>query len=511
MESAATDVLIVGAGPAGLVLACDLARRGVAFRVVEMNPIPPDERSGSRGKGIQPRTLEVYDDLGIIDAVHAAGGPYSPAMAWDGPKQIGSPKFHRIERREATADVPYPSMWMLPQPRALEILRARLRELGGRVEFGTKLLSFTQDADGVTTTLQHAGGRTETVRAQYLAGCDGARGVVRAGCGVEFASEILDPHPMITADVVIPQLEPTHWHMWDQAKGGALWLGPLARMKDCFQLYAKFEDEEPDLSLEALRKLVRDRTGRPELEVREVLFASHFGSRSGMARHFQIGRVFLVGDAAHVHPPAGGQGMNTSVQDAYNLGWKLGQVLRHGAPAALLDSYEQERLPVAASLLEFVVQMHRDWLGKAKDKEEPRQGEHMQLALNYRGGPLSVDNRPQVTAGVTRAGDRAPDARLSDAAGASVRLFDAFRGPHFTLLGFGAAIPALDPRYGEMVRPQRVIRPGDGATEGALIDADGAAHSLYGDGLILVRPDGYLGYTGSEGRGLAGYLARFFG
>jgi 2-polyprenyl-6-methoxyphenol hydroxylase-like FAD-dependent oxidoreductase len=514
MEGKTIDVLIAGAGPAGLVLACDLARRGVGFRIVEMNPVPPDQRSGSRGKGIQPRTLEVYDDLGVIDAVHADGGPYSPAMAWDGPQQIGPPKFHRIERREPTPDVPYPSMWMLPQPRALEVLRGRLRELGGRVEFGTRLASFSQDADGVTTTLQSAGGATETVRVPYLAGCDGARGVVRAGSGVEFASETLDPHPMITADVVIPQLEPTHWHMWDQAKGGALWLGPPARMKDCFQLYAKFENDEPDLSHEALRRLVRERTGRPELDVREVLFASHFGSRSGMARHFRAGRVFLVGDAAHVHPPAGGQGMNTSVQDAYNLGWKLGHVLRQGAPVPLLDTYEQERLPVAASLLDFVVQMHRDWLGKAKDKEEARKGEHMQLSLNYRGGPLSVDERPQVADGVTRAGDRAPDARLADTAGAPVRLFDVLRGPQFTLLAFGGApLPTPDPRWRAAVRAQRVVRPGDAVNGGALLDGDGAAHRMYGDGLILVRPDGYLGYAGGidSGPALAAYLARFFG
>jgi 2-polyprenyl-6-methoxyphenol hydroxylase-like FAD-dependent oxidoreductase len=505
------EVLIAGAGPAGLVLACDLARRGVAFRIVESNPTPPDERSGSRGKGIQPRTLEIYDDLGVIDVVHAAGGPYSPAMAWDGPKQIGPPKFRRIERRESTPDVPYPSMWMLPQPRALKILRARLRQLGGRVEFGVKLADFTQDREWVTATLQHSDGRSETVRARYLAGCDGARGVVRAGSGVEFASETLDPHPMITADVVLSgDLDREHWHMWDNAKGGALWLGPLVRT-NAFQLYAKFEDEEPDLSFEALRKLVVGRTGRPDLELREVLFASHFGSRSGMAKHFQIGRVFLVGDAAHVHPPAGGQGMNTSVQDAYNLGWKLGHVLRHGAPAALLDSYEQERLPVAANLLEFVVQMHKDWLGKAKDKEEPRQGEHMQLSLNYRGGPLSVDERSAVAERVTRAGDRAPDARLTSAAGAPVRLFDMLRGPHFTVLAFSAGLPALDLYARGDVHVHRVVRPGDAVDDGALLDASGEAHRIYGEGLIVVRPDGYLGYTGSDGRGLAAYLGRFFG
>ena len=337
---AETEVLIAGAGPAGLVLACDLARRGVAFRIVEVNPAPPDDRSGSRGKGVQPRTLEVYDDLGVIDLVVAAGGPYSPAMAWDGPKPLGLAKFHRIERRAPTADVPYPSMWMLLQPRALGILRDRLKDFGGRVEFGTKLAGFTQDEAGVILSLQHADGRMENVRAAYLVGADGARGVVRATVGVEFASETIDPHPMITADVVVDGgLDREHWHMWDNAKGGALWLGPLVRT-NAFQLYAKFEDEEPDLSHEALRKLVRERTGKPELNVREVLYASHFGSRSGMAKHFRVGRAFLAGDAAHVHPPAGGQGMNTSVQDAYNLGWKLGHVLRHGAESALLDTYE---------------------------------------------------------------------------------------------------------------------------------------------------------------------------
>jgi 2-polyprenyl-6-methoxyphenol hydroxylase-like FAD-dependent oxidoreductase len=505
-------VLIAGGGFAGLVVACDLRRRGIDCRVVEMNQMPPDERSGSRGKGIQPRTLEIYDDIGVIDAVKAAGGPYSPALAWEGPKPLGPAKFHRIEQRDPTPDVPYPSMWMLPQPRALDVLRLRLKDLNGRVEFGTRLAGFSQDADGVTATLQHSDGRTETVRASYLVGADGARGVVRASIGVEFASETIDPHPMITADVVVDgDLDREHWHMWDNAKGGALWLGPLVKT-NAFQLYAKFEDEEPDLSLEALRKLVCARTERPDLQVREVLFASHFGSRAGLARNFRVGRVFLVGDAAHVHPPAGGQGMNTAVQDAYNLGWKLGQVLRHGAPPALLDSYEQERLPVAAHLLEFVVQMHKDWLGKAKDKEEPRKGEHMQLGLNYRGGPLSLDERPAMGEGITRAGDRAPDAQLAAAAGAQVRLFDLFRGPHFTLLALGGAVlsgPALT--YGDAVRVYRIARPG-AAGEGTLIDNHEQVHRTYGEGLVLVRPDGYLGYTGlGMGPGLQSYLGRFFG
>ena len=201
------------------------------------------------------------------------------------------------------------------------------------------------------------------------------------------------------------------------------------------------------------------------------------------------------------------------MQDAYNLGWKLGHVLRHGAPDALLDSYEAERLPVAAHLLEFVVQMHKDWLGKAKDKEEPRKGEHMQLGLNYRGGPLSVDERPAVGEGVTRAGDRAPDARLDGrrrraACGCSMccagRISRCWRwaarpcrrSARSTAMRCGC-IASLDPRP---------------PAAGALIDGDGQVHRIYGDGLILVRPDGYLGYTGpGGGAGLSSLPGRFFG
>ena len=153
------------------------------------------------------------------------------------------------------------------------------------------------------------------------------------------------------------------------------------------------------------------------------------------------------------------------MQDAYNLGWKLGHVLRHGAPQALLDTYEAERLPVAAHLLEFVVQMHKDWLGKAKDKEEPRKGEHMQLGLNYRGGPLSLDERAAVGEGVTRAGDRAPDARLTRRGGRSrcgCSICSAGRTSR-CWRWMARHLPALGSQYGDAVRVHRVARPGRGA------------------------------------------------
>lgn len=204
----------------------------------------------------------------------------------------------------------------------------------------------------------------------------------------------------------------------------------------------------------------------------EVRWASDFRPRAAMADRFREGRVFLAGDAAHVHSPAGGQGLNTSVQDAYNLGWKLGAVLSGDAPESLLDSYEEERLPNAADMLGLSTQVHRG---------EVRRGEAtQQLGLGYRGCSLAVETREGLPSEALHAGDRAPDGIRG-----GVRLFDAFRGPHWTLLAVG--------------------------TDGELPDLAGArtvripAYEAYGTGVFLIRPDGYVGWAGATTEGLAEY------
>lgn len=508
-----SDVLIVGAGPAGLVLACDLARRGVGFRIVETNH---PANTGSRGKGTQPRTLEIYDNLGVIDRMQAVGGLYPPVMKWDGPERLGEFRMPQLVHREPSPDVPYPSVVMISQVRSMEVLRTRLKELGGHVEFGTRLVGFTQDSGAVIATLQRGDGTSETVRAKNLVGADGGRGIVRPTTGVHYLSEAVDARPMITADLVVNGLERTHLHMWDKPKGGSLWMCPLAR-SDAFQLYALFNEDEPDTSREALQKLIRERTGRPELTVGEIEWASIFEPHVGMADHFRVGSVFLVGDAAHVHSPAGGMGMNTSVQDSYNLGWKLGQVLLHGAPDSLLDTYEEERLPVAAHVLNYTTRVHQGmWIDHDRKKVEPREEENWQLNVNYCRCSLAVDERGDVPSSALRAGHRAPDSPLRDLSGVPFRLFDAFRGPHFTLLAFGIAdLPRLDPRHANLIHVYRIARATRSAEKGSqvLVDADGYAHSIYGHGVFLIRPDGYLGYVAPPGGGAAGlsrYLARFF-
>jgi hypothetical protein len=288
--------------------------------------------------------------------------------------------------------------------------------------------------------------------------------------GIGMTGETVDPGPMLVADVRITGLDRDNWHVFPPVgeTGGFLAICPLSGTED-FQVVARFpEGAVVDLSLDGVREVVATRSHLAPGDVTEVRWASDFRPRAALADRFRTVRVFLAGDAAHIHSPAGGQGLNTSVQDAYNLGWKLGAVLRDGADAALLDTYEEERRPVAANVLGLSTSVHR---GETRRGEATRQ-----LGLGYRESSLSQETRP--APGPIQAGDRAPDGTVN-----GVRLFDAFRGPHWTLLGAAAPTPG--------------------------VRALPAAPESYGPGVFLVRPDGYVGWAGDTASGLTEYAARF--
>ncbi|WP_078897885.1 FAD-dependent monooxygenase [Streptomyces rimosus] len=486
------DVLISGAGPTGLALALDLARRGVHALVLErQDRLSP----GTRGSGIQPRTQEVYEDFGVLDAIRASSNRYPKIGSWEDGRLVNSYVF--VEAAEPTPSVPYGTMMMVPQWRNLEIQYARLTELGGTVAFGAGLESFTQDADGVEARVVRADGTARTVRAAYLVAADGGRSTVRKALGVTMTGESVAAHPMLLADLRLDGLDQQHWHMWGAFNATdfvALLPVPSAGY---FQLIAGYADPgaEPDTAPDAVRKLVAERTHLTLDQVGEVLWSSAFRPNAARADRFRVGRVFLAGDAAHVHSPAGGQGLNTSVQDAYNLGWKLGQVLRHGAPESLLDTYEAERLPIAARILDTSTRLHRSGdMKRGKDLH--------QIDFGYPGGPLSTERRTGLADDALHAGDRAPDAPCTTPDGTPRRLFEVFQGPHFTLLTVGdIKLPALD---GEMIRTCRVGGPAPD-----LLDSEGHARDAYGEGLFLVRPDGYVAYAADDASGLADELARY--
>lgn len=488
-ELDALGVLICGAGASGLTLAIDLARRGVSFRIIEQMERP---FAGSRGKGIQPRTQEIFEDLGIIDRIMAAGGLYPPMREYrDDGTSIEKSMF---EAGPASSGVPYFIPLMIPQFLTEAVMRERLAELGHKVEFGCALIGFEQDANGVSLHLQGAGGEERT-RARYLVGADGGRSFVRAALGVAFPGRTLGVRAIV-ADVTLNGLDREAWHQFNDGDMERLVaICPLAGTS-LFQIQAPIPLEgEANLSAEGLERLIAGRTGRSDIKIRAVSWASAYAMNARLADRYRVDRIFLTGDAAHIHPPTGGQGLNTSVQDAYNLGWKLAAVLS-GAPAALLDTYEEERRPVAEEVLGLSTRLlagHRQQSGVRRGRDTH------QLDISYRASCLSY-NAAARTMGPL-AGDRMPDAVLTGAAGQPRRLFDLFTGPHWTLLASKASYLPGSAAYSGV----RIVTIGSDAE---LRDTDNQLGLVECDAL-LIRPDGYVGATfHGTAPDLDAYLAR---
>jgi 2-polyprenyl-6-methoxyphenol hydroxylase-like FAD-dependent oxidoreductase len=488
------EVLVVGAGPTGLTLSCDLRRRGVLVRTIDG---ADHGFRGSRAKGLQPRTLEVFDDLGILPDLQQRGSVYPKLGLHLGPLTVSKTM---IKHHAPTEAVPYADTMLISQVDTDTALQGRLEALGGRVEYGSRLVSYKQDEDGVVATVETPAS-TELVRARFLVGADGGASAVRASAGIQFVGSTDETDRMIVADVTLTGLSRDRWHVWPRNKGHFMALCPLPD-GDKFQLMLKLRpDEEASLTRDTVDRLVQAFVGGAKLRVDEIHWSSVWRPNIRLAERYRSGNVFLAGDAAHVHPPTGAQGLNTGVQDAYNLGWKLGQVLA-GAPDALLDTYEAERHPVAARVLGLSTNLY------ARMSDRPvaaatRGDEERQLALTYRGGPLAPNSEERTTS--VGAGDRAPDARYTDTDGQARRLFDVFRGPHFTLLAIGdEAIQQI---------PHTVWRRAGASLKTIAIPGKAGPglsriYGVRGSTQILVRPDGYVADVagGSASVGLAKHV-----
>jgi len=477
------SVMVCGSGAAGLTLAIELARRGITFVLIDKAPQP---FAGSRGKGIQPRSQEVFEDLGVLDRIVASGGEYPVQRFYtdDGPVDRAE-----IVTSPPTPDEPYQIALLVPQFLTERRLRERLAELGHVTQYGHELVGFTQDADGVSAQLATPDG-VRTERSRYLIGADGGSSFVRKALGIEFAGKTLGVRAIV-ADVIAEGLSRDAWHRWNQGTPEQISLCPLYGT-NMFQYQCPVPfDDDVDLSADGLTALLRARTGRNDLTIRSVSWASAYEMNARLAQTYQAGRVFLAGDAAHCHPPTGGQGLNTSVQDSYNLGWKLAAVL-DGAPASLLATYEQERRPVA----EAVLGLSQKLLDLAMNRGTRRDREVTQLDLGY---PNSLLNVPCADRGEGIVpGDRAPDAPVTGAAGAPTRLFRLFQGPHWTLIGYDvAAAAAPAPRHG--LRIHTTGHRGDITDTGGHLQS---AYHLSPGQWVLIRPDGYVAaVVGTAGLG----------
>jgi 2-polyprenyl-6-methoxyphenol hydroxylase-like FAD-dependent oxidoreductase len=333
------EVLVVGAGPTGLVLALWLSHMGVTVRVVDEAQEPG---TTSRALVVQARTLELYRPFGLADELVRRGRQAQAINLWARGEKRGRAEFGRMG-----ADVsPYPFALVFPQDEHEKLLTERLAARGVRVERGTRMLSFQPGAEGLVVQLQRDGDRPTTCRASYLAGCDGARSAVRKGIGAEFEGGTYE-HLFYVADVDAHGSALDGELHLDLDEADFLFTFPLpekgrARLIGTVSDGARDQLGWDDVSQGVLRRM--------RIEVDRVNWFSTYRVHHRVASRFRDGRVFLLGDAAHIHSPVGGQGMNTGIGDAINLAWKLAAVLR-GADPTVLDTYEPERIGFARRLV----------------------------------------------------------------------------------------------------------------------------------------------------------------
>jgi 2-polyprenyl-6-methoxyphenol hydroxylase-like FAD-dependent oxidoreductase len=553
------DVLVVGAGPVGVLMAAELCRHGVSSRAIDMNDGP---RDNARASSIQPRTLEILEQIGVVDRFLAAGVPCTEVV-------ITRPDLTPLQTvTYDDLDAPFRFSLSLEQSRTERLLVGHLERLGGRVERQVSLRSFVQDEDGVTAVLGRRDGSDEVVRCRYLVGCDGAHSTVRHVLGVVFEGESKTRVFAIAegrVDWRVP-LPPNQIRLF--IGDSQLFYGPF-REGRC--LIAGPHDVSPSLppphaepSLQEIQQMLDART--PGGTISDVTWKAYFHCDLRQADRYAVGRVFLAGDAAHVQSPAGGQGMNTGLQDAYNLGWKLGLVLDGRAPASLLDSYHPERHRAGKDMLLLNDYLYRVEMEARTDLPPPKDlRRHLavflgsqevvqqrlrravaELNINYRHSPIVGNHRlahPQGTPLVDpeahhhfdtapHAGDRAPDVQLQRyPSGEAVQLRHLRAGTmHHLLLLAGRR--AGDDTYERLRAVRDEVARDHGGTiavdlvvldvppllrsSGAfLLDPRGELHQRYGatvDCLYLVRPDDYIGFRSQpvDADALRAYLARMF-
>ncbi|GEM30872.1 3-(3-hydroxyphenyl)propionate hydroxylase [Nocardia neocaledoniensis NBRC 108232] len=517
---AETDVLLVGAGPVGSVAAIELVRRGVRCRLVDALPEPPRY---AKAVGIQPRTLEVFESMGLLREFLDASVQLRGQLTY-----VNGAPAGRLELA-LPPEVPFGFVG-LPQYETERILAERLAAMATRVERGTTLVGFTQDQDGVDAVLRGPGGE-QAVRARYLVGCDGAHSTVRKTLGLTFEGAAFTEQYML-GDVELDWSQPPGYgvratHQTDGVTDDGLVCIPLPghhRYRVSMQVPPELavaagpdgiehgfrSGPGPDL---ADIQAVLDRLSPEPVTASRLRWSSAFRISHRIVDSYSRGRVFVAGDAAHIHPPTGAQGMNTGIQDAHNLAWKLALAVAGEGSADLLASYDAERRPVGEEVVGRTVRHAKDGFGNDDADPERFLLREAQLLIDYRDSPV-VTASPSGTR-MPPAGTRAPDARgLTRAAVAfPFRLFTLFTGTGHTALVYldsTAEIADLE-RTLERLRTEAgghldsylIVAPDTEPVPTVpplVCDRDGDfAHRYRPEPgtLFLVRPDGYLGYVGS--------------
>ena len=544
-----TEVLVVGAGPTGLTMAAELAARGIGCRIVDKAPVRSNR---SRALVVHARSLELMQKMGIADGLVGRGRRTIKVTPFVGRRRAVDVEFGDI----GVDDTPFPFILFVSQAETERALEGHLESLGVKVERPVELLTFTQDPEGVDARLRRPDGREETVRARYIVGADGAHSQVREAAGLAFEGDAY-PQDFVLADVDLDWGGDDDRLYFFLSRRGLLAAFPLAG-PSTHRLVATPSEETPsdagDPTLEEFQQIADELSAIP-MRLHDPSWLSRFRLHHRGVDRYRAGRAFVAGDAAHVHSPAGGQGMNTGIQDAYNLAWKVALVIEGRASDSLLDSYHEERHPVGQRLLRTtdrifnVAATHNllfitlrnaliprvlPWVLGKRSRRARAFRFVSQLGIKYPESPI-VDEELRGADRAFRngpaAGHRAPDGPLLMAEdGSRVSLFSHLRGtPHHLLLFAGrgpdaggftsdAELRNLLAGYGGMIQPHLIFageRGQSGSGAPAFVDKSGLVHERYGltgAGFYLVRPDGYVAFRapGSNLRPIRAYLRRVF-
>ncbi|MFF0227013.1 FAD-dependent oxidoreductase [Streptomyces sp. NPDC004629] len=508
------DVLIIGAGPTGLTLAVDLARRGVTCRIIEQSH---EANRASKAKAIQPRALEVLDDLGAAPFITARGLIDLPTRFHE-PSGVVVDKPTLPVQASESFSTPYPNPVWIGQFDVEAALRRRLELLGGAVEYGVRAIGAEQDSDGVTVTVSTPGGE-RSLRARYVVAADGGKSGMRKIAGLPLMGKTYEKQRWYLGDVTTTSIDRDHMHIWTSERG-MIGLTPLPG-SDLWQFQSPIrpEDEPDEPSLEFYQAMLDERAGKGTVTLTSATWLSVYRVNVRMVEHYRQGRIFLAGDAAHVHSPAGGQGMATGIQDAYNLGWKLAAVLR-GAKSTLLDTYGLERIPVARAVLEDSTRKMQATMKTITGSSDAGLSSALGsiaddittgLPIGYPDSPLTLRS-PQDADATVFPGDRAPDAAGLDGPGFTGTMFDLLRGPQWTLVAFEHRQPLeLDGAKPAHLHVHHITAS---PAEETIHDSAGAFQRHYHaipDELFLIRPDGYLAarVPGTNEADIINHLAAF--
>ncbi|MFD8104400.1 FAD-dependent monooxygenase [Nocardia fluminea] len=516
-----TDVLIVGAGPVGSAAALEVARRGVRCRIIDARADPPQY---AKAVGIQPRTLELFEAMGILREVLDAG------ILLRG--QIVYLNGAEVDRMDLTLPPEVPFGFLgLPQYETERILRRHLESLGTRVERGVRLVGFTQDEDGVDAVLAGPEGE-HTVRARYLVGCDGAHSTVRKTLGLTFEGAAFAEQYML-GDVELDWSLPHGYtvrstHQTNGVTDDGLVCVPLPghhRYRVSMQVPPELQTDTsvggdkvehglgtgPEPALADIQAVL-DRLAPEPTTASHMRWSSVFRISHRIVDSYSRGRVFVAGDAAHIHPPTGAQGMNTGIQDAHNLAWKLALAVAEVAAPSLLASYDAERRPIGEEVVGRTVRNAREGIGAGESDPERVILREAQLLIDYHDSPIVTES--PTGAPSPRAGSRAPDAigLTRDGVTSPFRLFTLLAGPDHTLLWYvdktcdTTTLADIERHTGLLRRLtddhlDAYLLVGQGATVDPTIlpvirDSDGDFARRYqcvAGAAYVVRPDGYLG------------------